>query len=131
MIATERLIVRAFKAHDYMDLYEYLSDPAIYAFEPGKPINVDEAKALVAQREKSNDFFAVVLKENEKMIGHLYFNQIGPKEVMTWELGYIFNPRFSFLKALFSFLKFSISILDEATLSSFCGGNSRDFVEYS
>ncbi len=35
-----------------------------------------------------------VLKESKKMIGHLYFKQIFPKEKMTWELGYIFNPKF-------------------------------------
>ena len=28
------------------------------------------------------------------MVGHLYFKQIDPKEKMTWEFGYIFNPKF-------------------------------------
>ena len=28
------------------------------------------------------------------MVGHLYFAQIEPKEVLTWELGYIFNPAY-------------------------------------
>jgi RimJ/RimL family protein N-acetyltransferase len=28
------------------------------------------------------------------LIGHLYFEQQQPLEFRTWELGYIFNPRF-------------------------------------
>ena len=28
------------------------------------------------------------------MVGHLYFQQTEPLEFLTWELGYIFNPRY-------------------------------------
>ena len=28
------------------------------------------------------------------MIGHLYFKQIEPNEYFTWELGFIFNPKY-------------------------------------
>lgn len=28
------------------------------------------------------------------MIGHVYLGQLNPKEQMTWELGYIFNPKY-------------------------------------
>ncbi|MBP1177475.1 RimJ/RimL family protein N-acetyltransferase [Paenibacillus sp. PvR133] len=28
------------------------------------------------------------------MIGHIYFNQTVPFEFLTWEIGYIFNPRY-------------------------------------
>jgi RimJ/RimL family protein N-acetyltransferase len=94
MIETERLTIRRFCENDYADLYEYLSDPSIYTFEPGKPINIDEAKMLSLQRSKENDFLAVVLRFTGKMIGHLYFRQIEPAERLTWELGYIFNPKY-------------------------------------
>jgi len=94
MIETDRLIVREFKDTDYIDLHEYLSDPSVYIFEPGNPINLNEAKELCAQRSKGNEFYAVVLKKNGKMIGHVYLSQLNPKEKMTWELGYIFNPKY-------------------------------------
>ena len=94
MIETDRLLIRKFKVADYNDLYEYLSDPVTYVFEPGSPVSLDEAKVLARQRSKGNDFFAVVLKQNNKMIGHLYLEHLEPKERLTWELGYIFNPAY-------------------------------------
>lgn len=92
MIETKLLIIRRFKDSDYLDLHEYLSRPEIYAFEPGQPVSLNEAEKLAIERSQGTDFYAVVLKENNKMIGHLYFNQINPREMMTWMLGYIFNP---------------------------------------
>lgn len=94
MIDTNRLVIRKFKETDFIDLYEYLSNPEIYVFEPGRPISLSEAEKLTIERAKGSDFYAVVLKENNKMIGHLYFKQIEPQEMMTWELGYIFNPSY-------------------------------------
>ena len=41
-----------------------------------------------------SDFCAVVLKQTEKMIGHLYLARVQPKSFLTWKLGYIFNPVF-------------------------------------
>ncbi|MBN2533674.1 MAG: GNAT family N-acetyltransferase [Spirochaetales bacterium] len=92
MIETERLFIRKFIKNDWADLYEYLSLKEIYVFEPGEPVSRDEAKRLADERSKGDDFLAVVLKERNKMIGHLYFHHEDPKEYMTWELGYIFNP---------------------------------------
>ena len=94
MIDTNSLIIRRFKDTDYIDLHEYLSKPEIYTFEPGQPVSLGEAEKLAKERSQGRDFYAVVLKENKKMIGHLYFNQIKPREMMTWVLGYIFNPSY-------------------------------------
>ena len=94
MIETDRLFIRRFEAGDYNDLFEYLSVPAIYAYEPGKPVSLEEARELALHRSKGTDFLAVVLKCEKKMIGHLYFKPIEPEAKMTWELGYIFNPKY-------------------------------------
>jgi [ribosomal protein S5]-alanine N-acetyltransferase len=94
VIETDRLFIRQFTQADNNDLYEYLSDPVTYLFEPGKPITLDEAKELCIIRSKGNEFLSVVLKQNGKMIGHLYFKQLEPAERLTWELGYIFNPKY-------------------------------------
>jgi len=88
-LKTKRLIIRRFKADDYEDVYDYLSDPVTYIYEPGKPITIEEAKKLCNQRAKNNDFLAVLLKN--KLIGHIYCGQIKPKKIMTWEIGFIFN----------------------------------------
>lgn len=92
MIHTTRLQIRPFQAADFTDLYAYLSRPEIYRFEPGAPITLPEARALAEARAQSTDFWAVVLQANTTMIGHLYFKQIEPPELLTWELGYIFHP---------------------------------------
>lgn len=94
MIKTSRLLIRPFQGQDYSSLFEYLSNPTIYRFEPGEPISLEQARALALERSRETDFWAVVLKDDQKMVGHLYFKHIEPKEFLTWELGYIFNPVF-------------------------------------
>ena len=91
-IHTERLLVRNFTGDDYEDLYEYLSDSETYRFEPGEPISIETAIKLCNERSKSNAFLAVQL--DNKVIGHVYFDQTDPKELMTWEAGYIFNRKY-------------------------------------
>ncbi len=94
MIQTPRLIIRPFQEQDCNSLFEYLSDPGIYKYEPGEPITMDEARKLTLERSKSTIFWAVELRDTQKMVGHLYFQQTEPLEFLTWELGYIFNPRY-------------------------------------
>jgi ribosomal-protein-alanine N-acetyltransferase len=94
MINTSRLLIRQFQEQDYISLFEYLSNPIIYRFEPGEPISLEQARALALERAQGTDFWAVVIKDNQTMVGHLFFKEIEPKEFLTWELGYIFNPKF-------------------------------------
>lgn len=94
MINTARLLIRPFQAQDHISLFEYLSNPIIYRFEPGEPISLEKAKEFALERAQGTDFWAVILKSDQKLVGHLYFQQTEPKEFFTWELGYIFNPAF-------------------------------------
>lgn len=94
MIETLRLRIRKFQESDARALYAYLSMPETYRFEPGEPISFETAQAIAKDRANGDGFFAVVLKSDNTMIGHLYFDAIAPLEFMTWELGYIFNPRY-------------------------------------
>jgi RimJ/RimL family protein N-acetyltransferase len=94
MISTSRLLIRPFQQQDDISLFEYLSNPIIYRFEPGEPISLERAKELAFERTQGTDFWAVILKSTQKMVGHLYFKQTEPDEFLTWELGYIFNPVF-------------------------------------
>jgi RimJ/RimL family protein N-acetyltransferase len=95
LLTTEGLIIRPFLPGDYRDLYEYLSLPETYRFEPGKPITLKEAKDECRRRAKGNMFWAAVLKDGpQKLIGHVSFYQMEPKLFLTWEIGYIFNPAF-------------------------------------
>ena len=91
-LKTKRLLIRNFVENDYHDLYEYLSDRETYNFEPGEPITIETAKNLCNERSKNRKFLAVQLKN--KVIGHIYFAQIKPKKLLTWETGFIFNKKY-------------------------------------
>lgn len=95
---TERLNIRRFAPEDGEDLYEYLSIPEVVAFEPYDVFSKEACIREVLRRYeegKYGSFWAVCLKQNQKMIGHIYFNQDGPEQFMTWEIGYVFNPAYS------------------------------------
>jgi RimJ/RimL family protein N-acetyltransferase len=94
MLSTERLIIRPFLESDYQDLHEYLSLKETYQYEPGEPISLEEARKLAFEGAKGTDFWAVTLKENKKLIGHVSFILMKPKHFLTWEIGYIFNPSY-------------------------------------
>ena len=93
-IATPRLLLRAFKPEDADHLYEYLSNSEIYRFEPGEPIDHSQAQEQAKDMSASADFWAVELQSEHKVIGQIYFQHIEPQHLMTWELGYILNPRY-------------------------------------
>jgi RimJ/RimL family protein N-acetyltransferase len=90
-IVTDRLIIRKFEQNDWQDLYEYLSDKEVVKFEPYDIYSEEQAKEEAIERSKSESFYAVCLKENEKVIGNLYLDK---GDFDTWELGYVFNRKY-------------------------------------
>jgi ribosomal-protein-alanine N-acetyltransferase len=93
-LTTSRLTLRRFRPADADDLYEYLSDPQVYRFEPGEPLDREQAGRRAADMAASPNFWAIELRSAEKMIGQLYLKQIEPLEHLTCELGYILNPAY-------------------------------------
>jgi RimJ/RimL family protein N-acetyltransferase len=91
---TERLVIRKFEPNDWKDLCEYLSLKEVLMYEPNSESDNKDCKKLALERSQSDIFFAVCLRETDKMIGHIFFNQLEPSEFLTWEIGYIFNPKF-------------------------------------
>lgn len=91
-LETERLILRKFSEEDWKCLYEYLSKENVVKFEPYDIYSEDECMEEAVNRSRNEAFCAVCLKENNKLIGNIYFKQQEPKEFMTWEIGYVFNP---------------------------------------
>jgi hypothetical protein len=86
-IETERLYLRRFLHFDWKDLYEYLSDEAVVRYEPYEVFTPEECKYEAASRSKKDDFWAVCLKDNDKLIGNIYFEKVAGKERLT-------RPRF-------------------------------------
>ena len=93
-ILSARLTIRPFRVEDAADLYEYLSDPQTYIFEPGAPITQLQAATVAADMANSPDFWAVEVTATGKQIGQVYLKHVAPLELLTSELGYIFNPAY-------------------------------------
>lgn len=93
IIETENLYIRKFKYDDYEDLYEYLSDYEVVKFEPYEPFTLEQCKKEAISRAKSENFYAVCLKENNKLIGNLFFAK-NNNDFNTWEIGYVFNKNY-------------------------------------
>ena len=72
MIETERLILRPFVESDAADAFEYLHEPTVHCFACMKVNTLEEAAKAVLERAKDGEYyFAIVLKENGKVIGEI------------------------------------------------------------
>ena len=72
MIETERLILRPFLESDAEDVFEYLKNPMVNCFACMKTNSLEDAKKAVLDRSKDKEYyFAIVLKENGKVIGEI------------------------------------------------------------
>ena len=88
---TKRLIIRSFIESDLSDLYEYLSDSLVVKYEPYKAKSYDEVKTELTYRIQQSEMQAVILKEENKLIGNIY---LGKRDFNTYELGYVFNRKY-------------------------------------
>jgi RimJ/RimL family protein N-acetyltransferase len=94
LLNTPRLTLRRFRPDDADDLHEYLSDPRVYRFEPGDPLDRGQADQRAAEMAASSHFWAVALRNAGKVIGQIYLKQVEPLEHLTCELGYILSPAY-------------------------------------
>lgn len=88
---TGRLRIRRFRPEDWQDLYEYLSQEVTVHYEPYEPFTVSESKAEAIKRSTDWGFWAVCLKDSDKLIGNVSLSEQG---FDTWELGYVFNKNY-------------------------------------
>ena len=72
ILETERLILRTFTEADAADAFEYLHEPMVHCFACMKTETIEDAKKAVIERAKDEEYyFAIVLKENGKVIGEI------------------------------------------------------------
>lgn len=90
-IETDRLIVRNFELRDKEDLCEYMLQRVNEKFEGYPWYSKDKAQEEIENRSSGNEFFAIELKENHKVIGNVY---LGEREFNTRELGYVLNKNY-------------------------------------
>ena len=72
MLETERLLLRPFQEGDAADVLEYLKEPMVNCFACMKLSSLEEARKAVLERSEDGEFtFAIVLKENGRVIGEI------------------------------------------------------------
>ena len=91
ILTTDRLLLRRFCRDDLMDLYEYLSDETVVAYEPYPAMDLSDTARELEERIASDEMIAVVLKKTNKLIGNLY---LGKRDFASAELGYVFNRQY-------------------------------------
>lgn len=87
-ITTRRLVLRQFRETDYDDCYEFLSQLRDDEFEGYPGITYESGREHFAYRVGSEEFYAVALRENGKVIGNIY---CGRRDFDAREVGYIIN----------------------------------------
>ena len=88
-LETERLIIRPFNETDVKDVFEYLSDETVMEYI--EPIMTHEKVVSFIHNAgiKNKLVFAIVLKNINKVIGHLIFHKYTNKKI--YEIGWIIN----------------------------------------
>lgn len=118
-IDTGRLILRPFSAEDAEDIFSYLNKPTVNCFVNMKVNTLEEAKKVAIERSKdvSGLYFAIVLKENNKVIGEIFSHAEGTdpedriKDTFSpcWMLneayqgkGYMYEAAYAYFELLFN-----------------------------
>nr|WP_300005853.1 GNAT family N-acetyltransferase [Tissierella sp.] len=98
-LTTKRLILRQWQVTDLDDLYEYAKSDLVgpnagWAMHKSK----EESKEIIEMFIKSGEIYAIVLKEEDKVIGsiglHDRKSDISIKEMDQREVGYVLNPNY-------------------------------------
>jgi RimJ/RimL family protein N-acetyltransferase len=87
-IETERLIIRNFEIKDRDDLCEYMIQRVNKKFEGYPDFTADKIENEIKYRCESDEFFAIELKDEHKVIGNIY---LGIRDFNSKELGYVLN----------------------------------------
>lgn len=93
VIDTNRIILRPIKKSDYKDFYEYGSNMEVCKFVSWGPIKCEKDALWMLKKsylEAELNGYAIVYKENNKMIGIIDFHNIS-KKYQHAEIGYSLN----------------------------------------
>ena len=90
VIETERLLLREFEQHDLCDLYEYASVEGVGEMAGWKHHEtIEKTQEILNNFIKENKTFAIILKENNKVIGSLGIEKYGMEHALTEFDGYL------------------------------------------
>ena len=98
-LITDRLILREWRETDSKDLQEYAKSDLVGP-SAGWPPHKDEeeSKKIIQMFIKNNDSYAIVFKEENKVIGGIGLHNRKPddslSELNQREIGYVLNPKY-------------------------------------
>lgn len=90
-IYTKRLCLRGFIPQDAGDLLAYLACPRSNCFLDEKLLSLEEARQSIAGRSQDPLQLALVLKEEQTVIGHVFARKESPD---TYSVGWCLNARY-------------------------------------
>lgn len=90
-IETKDLIIRNFELRDEKDLCEYMLQRVNAEFEAYPDFTCEKAEKEIEFRAQSDEFYAIELKNEHKVIGNIY---LGNRDFNTRELGYVLNVNY-------------------------------------
>lgn len=90
-IQTNNLIILNSKLKDKDDLCEYMLQRVNAEFEGYPDFTSQKAKEEIEFRAKSDEFYAIELKKEHKVIGNIYLRK---RSFNTRELGYVLNENY-------------------------------------
>ena len=90
-VETNDLIIRNFELSDENDLCEYMLQRVNSEFEAYPDFTCQKVKKEVEFRAQSDEFYAIELKKENKVIGNIY---LGKRSFNTRELGYVLNENY-------------------------------------
>lgn len=95
-IITNRVILRNFRNEDLEDFYEYCSQEGVgEAAGWAHHVNVEDSREVLEKFIKDENKYAIVYKENNKVIGHIGVNEDSEDgKPDTKELGYALNKNY-------------------------------------
>ena len=93
-LETERLILRRFREEDWRELQAYVSLPEVTRYDFEYPTTDQGCRELAVYFAAREGAWAVCLKDTGRLIGHLVSNRLTPADILTWDLGFIFNPAY-------------------------------------
>lgn len=98
-IETDRLLLRSWRLSDSKDLYEYAKSELVGPNSGWKPHkSEDESKNIINIFIRDDDTYAIVLKEENKVIGAIGLHNRKPDSYFynleQREIGYVLNPEY-------------------------------------
>lgn len=90
-IETDELIIRNFELSDENDLCEYMLQRVNAEFEAYPDFTAEKGRKEIEFRSQSDEFFAIELKKEHKVIGNIY---LGKRDFNSRELGYVLNENY-------------------------------------